>query len=78
MTRVFEAAAVVVDVAAAVFWPLYAFGELPQMVTYWDAAPVDEAAIMTSWAAGLIGASALCAAAPPFALRRVASDCGQS
>jgi hypothetical protein len=48
------------------------------MVTYWDAAPVDEAAIMTSWSAGLIGASALCAAARPFALRRAASAAGKS
>ena len=32
------------------------------MAAYWDTAPVDEAAIMTSWATGLSGASALCAA----------------
>lgn len=63
MARIFEIAAALFAVVAAVFWSLYAFGELPQMVTYWDAAPVDEAAIMTNWAAGLTGASALCAAA---------------
>jgi predicted CopG family antitoxin len=63
MERIFEIAAVLFAVVAAVFWSLYAFEELPQMVAYWDMAHVDEAAIMTSWAAGLTGASALCAAA---------------
>ena len=62
MTRIFEIGAAVFAVVAAFFWFLYAFGELPQMAAYWDTAPVDEAAIMTSWAAGLSGASALCAA----------------
>jgi hypothetical protein len=60
--RVFEIGAALFAVVTAVFWFLSAYGELPQMATYWDTAPVDEAAIMTSWAAGLIGASALCAA----------------
>jgi hypothetical protein len=63
MARIFEIAAVLFAVVAAVFWSLYAFGELPQMVAYWDMALGDEAAIMTSWAAGLTGASALCAPA---------------
>jgi hypothetical protein len=62
MARIFEIAAALFAVVAAAFWFLYAYGELPQMAAYWDAAPVDEAAIMTSWAAGLSGASALCAA----------------
>jgi hypothetical protein len=62
MARIFEIAAVLFAVVAAVFWSLYAFGKLPQMVAYWDAAPVDESAIMTSWAAGFNSASALCAA----------------
>ena len=61
--RVFEIAAALFAVVAAVFWFLSAYGELPQMATYWDTVPVDdEAAIMTSWAAGFSGASALCAA----------------
>jgi hypothetical protein len=62
MTRVFEAAAVVFGVAAAVFWSLYAFGESPQMTPVDDPAfAVSGLAIMTSWAAGLSGAAALCA-----------------
>ena len=63
MARVFEVAAALFAVVAAGFWFLSAFGELPQIATYWEMAPVDEAAIMTSWAAGLTGVSALCAAA---------------
>jgi hypothetical protein len=63
MARVFDIAAALFAVLAAAFWFLYSFGELPQMLAYWDMAPVDEAAIMTSWGAGLTGASALCAAA---------------
>ena len=63
VARIFEIAAALFAVVVAVFWFLYAYGELPQMATYWDTAPVDEAAIMTSWGAGLTGAPALCAAA---------------
>jgi len=48
MTRTFEIAAALFAVVAAVFWFLSAYGELPQIVSYWDTAPVDEAAIMTS------------------------------
>jgi hypothetical protein len=63
MTRVFEVAAALFAVAAAVFWSLYAFEELPQMTPVDDPAlAVSGLAIMTSWAAGLSGASALCAA----------------
>jgi hypothetical protein len=71
MGRIFEIAAVLFAVVAAVFWVLSAYGELPQMAAHWDMAPVDDpllaalggAAIMTSWAAGFSSASALCAAA---------------
>jgi hypothetical protein len=47
MARVFDIAAALFAVVAAVFWFLFAYGELPRMATYWDTAPVDEAAIMT-------------------------------
>jgi hypothetical protein len=71
MGRIFEIAAALFAVVAAGFWLLSVYGEMPQMATYWDMSPVDDpllaalggAAIMTSWAAGFSGASALCAAA---------------
>ena len=49
MTRVFEVAAALFAVAAAVFWSLYAFEELPQMTPVDDPAlAVGGLAIMTS------------------------------
>ena len=63
MARVFEIAAAVFALAATVFWALYAFGELPQIMLVDDPAfAVGGLAIMSSWAAGVSGASALCAA----------------
>jgi hypothetical protein len=63
MARIFEVAAALFAVVATAFWSLYAFGELPQMTPVDPVFAVSEAAVMTSWAAGLSGASALCAAA---------------
>jgi hypothetical protein len=53
---------------AAIFWFLSAYGKLPPMIAYWDAAPdsdpfysaVKFAANMNRWAAGFSGMSALC------------------
>jgi hypothetical protein len=64
MARIFEVAAALLAMVAAVFWSLYAFGEMPQMTPVGDPAfEVSGLTIMTSWAAGLSGASALCVAA---------------
>jgi len=64
MARFFEIAAALFVMMAAVFWSLYVFGDLPQMTPADDPEfAVSGLAVMTSWAAGLSGASALCAAA---------------
>jgi hypothetical protein len=65
MARIFEIAAALFAVVAAVFWFLSAYGEFPQMATVDNLlfATFGGAAIMTSWAAALSCASALCAAA---------------
>jgi hypothetical protein len=55
---------------AAVFWFLSAYGKLPPMVAYWDAAPENDplymaikfSARMNRWAAGFSCALALCMA----------------
>jgi hypothetical protein len=64
MARIFGVAAALFAVVAAVFWLLSAYGELPQITSVGDLlfAALSGAAIMTSWAAGLSGASAVCAA----------------
>jgi len=47
---------------AAFFWSLFAFGESPQMMPVGDPEfAVNGLTLMTSWAAGLSGAAALCA-----------------
>jgi hypothetical protein len=62
VAKVFEVAAALFAVVAAVFWSLFAFGELPQMMPVADPEfAVNGLALMTSWAAGLTGAAALCA-----------------
>jgi hypothetical protein len=49
---------------AAVFWSLSAFGELPQVMPEADLEfAVGGLTLMTSWAAGLSGAAALCVGA---------------
>jgi Na+/proline symporter len=70
MGKWFDVATATFAFAAAVFWFLSAYGKLPPMVMYWDAAPdsdpfyvaVKFSAHMNKWAAGLSGASALCMA----------------
>jgi hypothetical protein len=57
--------------AAAIFWFLSAWGKLPQMLSYYDAAPENDpfyvavkfSARMNTWAAILSGLSALCVGA---------------
>jgi Na+/proline symporter len=70
MARWLEIGAASFAFVAAIFWFLSAYGELPQMRTYWDATPANDpffvavrhSAVMNKWAAGFSGASALCAA----------------
>jgi hypothetical protein len=65
-----DVGAAVFAIGAAIFWFISAYGELPPMVTYWDAAPSTDplhmaikfAARMNRWAAGLSGLSAVCMA----------------
>ena len=62
-----DVAAAVFAIGAAIFWFLSAYGDLPPMVAYWDAAPPSDplsraikfSAKMNQWAAGLSGLSAL-------------------
>jgi len=62
VARVFEVAATLFAVMAAFFWSLFAFGESPQMMPVGDPEfAVNGLTLMTSWAAGLSGAAALCA-----------------
>jgi hypothetical protein len=57
-------------IGAAIFWFMSAYGKLPPMGMYWDAAPPNDpfyiaikfSAKMNRWAAGLSGLSALCMA----------------
>jgi len=54
--------------AAAIFWFFSAYGEWPQMLSYWDATPESDpfynavkfSARMNRWAAGFSGLSAMC------------------
>jgi hypothetical protein len=70
MEKWLDIAAAVFALFAAVFWFASAYGKLPPMVSYWDAAPESDplymavkfSAKMNQWAAGLSGASALCMA----------------
>lgn len=70
MEKWLDVAAALFAFFAAVFWFLSAYGKLPPMLTYWDAAPENDpfyiavkfSASMNRWAAGLSGASALCMA----------------
>jgi hypothetical protein len=65
-----DVGAAVFAIGAAIFWFLSAYGELPPMIAYWDAAPQNDplymaikfSARMNQWAAGLSGVSALCMA----------------
>jgi hypothetical protein len=65
-----DVGAFVFAIGAAIFWFLSAYGELPPVVAYWDAAPQNDplymaikfAARMNRWAAGLSALSALCMA----------------
>ena len=64
ITRVLEVTAALFAVMAAVFWSLSAFGELPQVMPEADLEfAVGGLTLMTSWAAGLSGAAALCVGA---------------
>jgi hypothetical protein len=57
-------------IGAAIFWFMSAYGKLPPMGMYWDAAPPNDpfyiaikfSAKMNRWAAGFSGLSALCMA----------------
>lgn len=70
MEKWLDVATAVFALIAAVFWFASAYGKLPPMVSYWDAAPENDplymavkfSAKMNRWAAGLSGASALCMA----------------
>ena len=64
MATIFEIAAALFAVVAAVFWFLSAaYGELPQIALVDDPLfAVRGAAVMNIWGAGLTAASALCAA----------------
>jgi hypothetical protein len=65
-----DVAAALFAFGAAAFWFASAYGKLPPMVAYYDAAPKNDpfytairfSAMMNRWAAGLSGASALCMA----------------
>ena len=62
-----DVATIMFAVGAAIFWFLSAYGELPPMIAYWDAAPPNDplymaikfSARMNRWAAGLSGLSAV-------------------
>jgi len=68
MGKWLDVSAAVFALAAAVFWFLSAYGKLPPMIAYYDAAPetdpfykaVKFSAKMNQWAAGFSGLSALC------------------
>jgi hypothetical protein len=65
-----DVATIVFAIGAAIFWFRSAYGELPRIVAYWDAAPPSDplymaikfSARMNRWAASLSGLSALCMA----------------
>ncbi|SDK14329.1 MULTISPECIES: hypothetical protein [Bradyrhizobium] len=65
-----DIAAALFAFGAAAFWFASAYGDLPPMVSYFDAAPatdplymaIKRSARMNRWAAGLSGLSALCMA----------------
>jgi hypothetical protein len=65
-----DVGAIVFGIGAAIFWFLSAYGELPPMIAYRDAAPPNDplyvaikfTARMNRWAAGLSGLSVLCMA----------------
>ena len=69
MKRYLDLATALFAFAAAVFWFLSAYGELPPILTYWDATPpsdpyriaVARSARLNSIAALLSGLSAACA-----------------
>ncbi len=68
MAMFLDTIAAISALLAALFWFLSAYGKLPPMVAYWDAAPDSDpfykaikfSARMNAWAAGLSGVSALC------------------
>ena len=65
-----DVGAAVFGIGAVIFWFRSAYGELPPMVAYWDAAPQSDplymaikfAPRMNRWAAGLSALSAVCMA----------------
>jgi len=67
MGRIFDLVVAALALAAAVFWFLSAYGELPHMGSYWDSTPVSDpfykavkfSATMNKWASVLSGLSAL-------------------
>jgi hypothetical protein len=70
MEKWLDVATAVSAIFAAAFWFASAYGKLPPMGMYWDAAPPDDpfyiavkfSAKMNRWAAALSGVSALCMA----------------
>jgi len=70
--------AAVFAIAAASFWFVSAYGELPPMVTYWGQAPASDpyyiavkfSAEMNRWAAFLSGLSASCMGGRLFLRKR--------
>ena len=74
MERWLDMGAAIFAIAAAIFWFLSAYGELPPMVTYWYQAPAGDpfysavkfSAGMNRWGALLSGLSASCMGAKLF------------
>jgi hypothetical protein len=68
METLLDTLAALFALGAAAFWFLSAYGELPPMLSYWDATPANDpftvgikySAKMNRWAAALSGLSAVC------------------
>ena len=74
MTAWIDIASAITAFAAAILWFVSAYGKLPPMVAYWDAAPPSDpfykavkfSARMNRWAANLSGIAALLAGIKPL------------